>query len=83
MRALFLLMLRSAPQERISKHEAKNSSFETPAFAVGYGGLLRMRFEHGGGGQQKSPCPFAGMTRIRFKGCFSAPCGAPLGTGLM
>ena len=28
-------------------------------------------------------CPFAGMTRIRFKGFFSAPTGAPLGTGLM
>jgi hypothetical protein len=37
MRALFLLMLRSAPQERVSTHEAKNSSFETGADAPSSG----------------------------------------------
>ena len=33
--------------------------------------------ERGWWGQEISPCPFAGMTRIRFKGFFSALSGHP------
>src|SRR5215213_916662 len=78
----FSLMLRSIAQAMRLEARANGHPSRRPLR-----GLLRMRIESAGG--KYGSCPFAGMTRIRFKGCsheqrnLSRLSSAPLGTGLM
>jgi len=78
MRALFLLMLRSAPQERVSKHEAKNSSFETTA--------SRSPQDEGPDMWRRAAEKSLSLRRHdpdQVQRVFLSPERAPLGTGLM